>query len=496
MQIKRFKADNMAGALSLIKQEFGSEAVILSARSLKKERGVFGLLTKPGVEVTAATDAYYHQVKKYDSHQPVQSCLDDLSKKKGLIDTLHERMKALKDRCKPVVRENHVTQNGANELAMLRQHLLSQGVEEGIALELIEKLNRTRLSKGPLKVDEIKSCLIRTLKEMGITAGPIDVNHGKQRIIVFVGPTGVGKTTTIAKLAAVRALQMKKRVALITLDNHRIGGIEQLKIFARIIGVPVEVASNNKELKKSIKNLKNKDLILIDTAGMSRRDGHRFSELKSLFNKMRRVEIQLLLDATTKEKDLVDILERFKAISISRLIFTKLDESTTYGNILNQLIRTKIPISYFTNGQQVPEDIEIASLEKLVDLIMYREKEMELSSGPPQTMNYSAAIPGILKRHSGKPKELVLNDENRGVDALNPHFSEFYVANKKSDVFHCPDCKWAKKIKPENLMVFECALDAINKDFKPCRLCNPDRIEKHNPIPESGQIKMGGSYVY
>jgi flagellar biosynthesis protein FlhF len=506
MQIKKFKADDMARALRLVKQEFGSEAVILSARSLKKEKGVFGFLAKPEVEVTAATDVYYPQDKKSCSvesggslgeYQPVEYYMNGLNnKKRSLISSIHGGMKAFKDRYRTSVGENHVSQKVSKELLMLRQHLLSQGVEENIALELIEEMNRTRLSKEPLEKEEIKSCLIRIIKGMGVTAGPIDIDHERQRIIACVGPTGVGKTTTIAKLAAFQALEMKKQVALITLDYHRIGGIEQLKIFARIMGIPMEVASNNKELKKSLKKLKNKDIILIDTPGISQRDGHRFNELKNLFGKMRNIEIQLLLDATTKEKDLVNILERFKAITISWLIFTKLEESTTYGNILNQLIQRKIPISYFTNGQQVPGDIEIASLEKLVDLIMTGKKGRKNATETPQTINYSEEIPKISKRHSRKSEELVLNDKKREINALNPHFSEFYVANKNSDIFHYPDCKWANKIKSENLIVFECVLDAINKDYKPCRLCKPEKDEEHNTIPEAGQIKRFGSYGY
>lgn len=506
MQIKRFKADDMARALRLVKQEYGSEAVILSAKSLKEEKGVFGLLAKPGVEVTAATDAYYPQDKKPGSmpsggslyeHQPIGYPMNGLSnKKKGLISSIHGGVKALKNRHKTSVKENHGPQNVPKELLMLRQHLLSQGVGKNIVLELIEEVNRTRLSKEPLEKEELRSYLIRIIRRMGITAGPTGINNGRQKIIAFVGPTGVGKTTTIAKLAAFQALEMKKQVGLITLDNHRIGGIEQLKIFARIIGIPIEVASNNKELKKSLKKLKNKDIILIDTAGMSQRDGHRFNELKTLFDKIRNIEIQLLLDATTKEKDLVDVLERFKAISASSLIFTKLDESTAYGNILNQLIRIKIPISYFTIGQQVPGDIEIASLEKVVDLIMYGEKGMKITTGTPQTINYSAAVPKISKRHSGKSKELVLNDRKSGVDAPNPHFSEFYVANKNSDIFHYPDCKWANKIKSDNLVVFECVLDAINKDYKPCRLCKPEKHEECNTIPAADQMERVGSYGY
>jgi flagellar biosynthesis GTPase FlhF len=286
---------------------------------------------------------------------------------------------------------------------------------------------------------------------MGITAGPLRIEPGKQKVVAFIGPTGVGKTTTIAKLAAIHAIKMKKQVALITLDNYRIGSIDQLKIYAKIIGIPIEVASTGKEFKECLNRLKDKDLILIDTAGMSQRNEYQFNELRIFFNKVRSVETHLLLSATTKEADLIDILARFKVFRINKLLFTKLDESTSYGNMLNQLIRSKIPVSYFTNGQQVPEDIEIATLEKLVDLITDQEKDV---------------------RHS----------------------SEAYVASKNSTFFHCFDCQLAKSIKQENIIVFERAIDALNKQLKPCGSCCPDKVEKQSLYSWDADKRKSGTY--
>ena len=443
MQIKRFEAENMTAALRLVKQEFGSEAVILSARSLEKKRGVFWPMKRPGVEVTAAKDTSYPETEKTSSDKIRK--FENLGNKKSLISPLRGGIKVLKD--KP----DNIVQNHAKELADLNQQMLSQGVEENIARKLTEEVNRIASSKKLLKNEELKLCLIRILKEMGITAGQVKIEPGNQKVVAFIGPTGVGKTITIAKLAAIQAIKMRKRVALITLDNFRIGGVDQLKIYAKIIGIPIEVASTGKEFKKCINMLKDKDLILIDTAGMSQRDGYRFNELRALFDKIHHIETHLLLSATTKENDLIDILARFKVFPVSRLLFTKLDESASYGNMFNQLIRSKIPVSYLTTGQQIPEDIEIATLEKLVDLITDQEKD------------------GI-------------------------HFSQSYVANKNSIFFHCFDCQLAKTIKQENIIVFERAIDAVIKQFKPCGWCCPDKVEKQNLYSRDANKRKSGTY--
>lgn len=460
MQIKRFEAENMTEALRLVKQEFGSEAVILSARSLEKKRGVFWPVKRPGAEVTAAKDtscteakeAPPNKMRKFYKNQSLRSNLEDSSKKKSSVSLLHGDANALKNRHNNhMVKRNHVPQNNARELFALHQRMLFQGIEENIALDLIEKINRIMSSENVLKNEELKSCLIHAFEKTGLRASPIKMEQGKQKIVAFVGPTGVGKTTTIAKLAAIQAIKMRKRVALITLDNYRIAGIEQLKIYAKIIGIPIEIASTGKEFKECLNRLKDKHLILIDTAGMSQRNEYQFNELRIFFDKIHHVETHLLLSATTKENDLIDILARFKVFPISKLLFTKLDESTSYGNMLNQIIQSKIPVSYFTNGQQVPEDIEIATLERLVDLITGQEKD-------------------------------------------GRHFSESYVASKDSFFFHCFDCQLVKEIKQEDIIVFERAIDAANKQLKPCGLCCPDKVEKQNLYSWDANKRKSGTY--
>ena len=497
MQIKRFEAENMTEALRLVKQEFGSEAVILSARSLEKKRGGLWPMKRPGVEVTAAKDTRRpeaketppNKIRKFYKHQPVRSNLaEGFSKKKGPARSLPGEVDELKNKRNHMVKQNHAPQNNARELFALHQRMLFQGIEENIALDLVEKINRIMSPENVSKNEELKSCLIRVFEQIGLRASPIIMAQGKQKIVAFVGPTGVGKTTTIAKLAFAHALRMEDRVALITLDSNRIAAIEQLKVYAKIIGIPIEVASSNEELNESIKKLRNKDLILIDTAGMSQNNEYQLNELNGFFDKIHPIEIHLLLSATTKEEDLIDILEKFKVIPISRLILTKLDESTAYGNIFNQLIRMKIPVSYLTNGQQVPEDIEIATLKKLAGLIADQQNDGRHRFVSQQTLNDKE------RKEVVSNSQETLNDEERKKVISNHHFSEFYVANKNSFFFHSFDCQLVKGIEQENIIVFERAIDAVNNHLKPCGLCRPDKVEKQNPYSVDVDNRKSGTY--
>jgi len=205
--------------------------------------------------------------------------------------------------------------------------------------------------------------------------------YEKGRAIAFVGPTGVGKTTTLAKLAAHYNMKLGKDVALITIDTYRIGAVEQLKIYADILKVPMEVASTPKDLREKVKSFSDKDIILIDTAGGNQRDHSRISLLKDFFmHNDIDVQIQLLASATTKAADMVDILDKFGELPIQRYIVTKLDESTRFGALLNIAARYKVPYSYFTTGQKVPEDIEPATAERVADLILEISTDNTLSS--------------------------------------------------------------------------------------------------------------------
>lgn len=461
MQIKKFQAEDMAGVLGLIKKEFGSEAVILSARDISHGSGILGFMKGPGVEVTAATDTGCRApkikgplIRRYGLYngEPGGSPTTGLTSRRRSIPLFKGVTGGLKNGLRPKKVGNKTGQRDV-KMSFLNfyQEMLGQGVEEDIAADLVAELNDAASSDRLSKTEDIKPCLIDILKRMGATTAPPKIRPREQKIMALIGPTGVGKTTTVAKLAAIEALQNGMEVGVLAIDDARVGSISQLEAYSRIIGVQMEVAANRQEVKESLRRLKTKNLILIDTPGISQKRMDRLRELKDLLDKIQGLEICFLSSAATKEMVFEDIFEKFGIMPIKRLIFTKLDESIEYGAVLNQLIRTKVPASYFTNGQEIPENIESATLERLVDLILVRK-------GGERDRRDAA---GASKSGPGEQEEYRF------------HSSGLFVANRNSDIFHNPDCKWAAKISRENVITFESRAEAMDKDFQPCRVCNP-----------------------
>lgn len=203
----------------------------------------------------------------------------------------------------------------------------------------------------------------------------IKLSNDKTRIVALVGPTGVGKTTTIAKVAGNLIFPHRKRIAFISADTYRLAAADQLRMYGDILKVPVEVVYTPNEMRQKVNMHMDRDLILIDTAGRSQRNSMQMSELISFLDAAGPDEVHLVLSATTKLNDLIDILEKFEQINYNKLIFSKLDESTRFGNILNVGMRVDIPISYLTTGQNVPDDIELCDSAKLAKLICQFDRE-------------------------------------------------------------------------------------------------------------------------
>lgn len=258
-------------------------------------------------------------------------------------------------------------------LRMVVNELHRKGLERGAIRTVIEQL-KPEAKKGST-AEAIRSFLPQAFKNVIKCAGPLGLKKNGPRIIALVGPTGVGKTTTVAKLAALYSLREGHRAALVTIDNFRVGAVEQLKTYSRIMGVPIEVAATPAELEAAIELHSDKELILIDTAGRSPKDMEKIEELKGFLESKFAIEIHLCLAATTRDRELQEIVERFGVLPISRVIFTKLDESESYGCIVNAHLRTKFPLSFFTTGQRVPEDLEIASAGRLAGLVLGESKQ-------------------------------------------------------------------------------------------------------------------------
>lgn len=251
-------------------------------------------------------------------------------------------------------------------------------VDRGIINELKEEIIKSMSMEEQTDESKVRTKLYSLLSSYIKDPEPFSFKKGRN-VIIFVGPTGVGKTTTLAKLAANMVLSEKKKVGLITADTYRIAAVEQLKTYSEIIGVPLAIIYTPGEILSAIQSYKEKDVVLVDTAGRSHKDKYQLMELKSLIKSSVNYEIYLVLSATTKFSDCVEIVNSYNFIDEFKLLFTKTDETSSYGNILNVAHMTKKPISYVTTGQSVPDDIEIADKGKIINCLL-GDKQYERSS--------------------------------------------------------------------------------------------------------------------
>lgn len=252
------------------------------------------------------------------------------------------------------------------EVSPLVHELERQGIDREVMEKIIATINTLPAEPEEYGVTgRLGAAFGRLIK----FTGTLRLKKNAPRIIALVGPTGVGKTTTTAKLAAMYALNRGNKVALITMDIFRVGAVEQLKTYTKIMGIPLEVASTPKELERAVERHSDCDLILVDTAGRSHKDTEKLDEMK-VFLEGVQSDIYLCLSATTKDRELEEILKRFSAFAISKVVFTKLDECESFGCIVNLLLKANLQIAYFTTGQRVPEDIEVATSDKLAELIL------------------------------------------------------------------------------------------------------------------------------
>ncbi len=349
MKIKTYRAINMQKGLMMVKDEMGPQAVILETRNIRVG-GFFGLFSKKMVEIVAASD-YPEEIEKTEYEKPKEEII------KPPIPLMRYYTPVFKSR----------------RLQVLYDFLVKNELEEVFSATLVGEIERELPSELLDDDDAIREKLSEKLKNSFLFSGPIDVDSSR-KIVFFVGPTGVGKTTTIAKIAAFFTLNKKKRVALVSIDTFRIAAVEQLRTYAEILGVPFNVVFTPLELERIIKTHEDMDLILIDTAGRSPKNELRMSELKGFVAKIVPKEVYLVLSIGTRYQDLKDAVDRFTPLHIDRFIFTKLDESTLFlGNMVKLIREYKLPISYITFGQNVPDDIDVASVETILERCMYDE---------------------------------------------------------------------------------------------------------------------------
>lgn len=297
-------------------------------------------------------------------NQPGAAASDESGKDEEIRDLQNqlEEMKAM-------LMEMSRNKGAGEAVPTLQSAMQSQEVTEKIIQDMIAKLNGTEIL-APRNSVKATNALEKYIRKAIRIANGITLYSSKPKVVALIGPTGVGKTTTLAKIAAKFVLEQGARVALITADTYRISAVEQLKTYSDILGLPLEIVYNPEALRNAIEKHKDKQLILIDTAGRSQYNEYQMKELSGLLSIDADIEKHLVMSATTKTSDGVELLENFSICQPDRVIFTKVDETGTHGIILNILHRRKVALSYITNGQSVPDDIEPASVERLAELLL------------------------------------------------------------------------------------------------------------------------------
>lgn len=394
MKIKKFVAPTLKEATEMMKKEFGDDAIILGTRRIKQP-GIWGFLKPELIEIVGAIEENRFQESRVASYEAPKNTVDLLRRMTEEIETKQRRLdedeknevfekynySIIKSDLEEVKQAlNQITEhlkyrNSIQYPPLLKKafvNLLEKEVDEDLANKIVRTV-LTKLSGEELKSEKIiENEIINVIADIIKFSKPIKPIRRKSFVLAFVGPTGVGKTTTVAKLAAIYKLFENAKVALISADTYRIAAIEQLQTFANIANIPMDVAYTPEDIARIIRKHQDKDIILIDTVGRNQRQTEHISELAKFIKSADPDEVHLVLSATSSYKNMIDVYNRFKALVPNRLIFSKVDEAVSLGYILNIAYKTKLPLSYITTGQNVPDDIAVAE-PKVVANLIYKE---------------------------------------------------------------------------------------------------------------------------
>lgn len=353
MQVKTFRAPTISQALDIVKKELGPDAIILSNKKVAVATG------KSQVEVMAAVD-------KGDSRGD-----DDAGSGLPGGMEIHNELKEIKSFLSLLISsKGYWTQLQLKEpIAEIYHGLLARGLDEKYTYMLLKKVV-ARLQENSVTKRDLLNAFCRQLLERIEFTRPFEQNpFASMQCFSFVGPTGVGKTTTLAKLAALLKVKYKMTVAVISIDTYRIGAIDQLRTYTDILELPLQVVQNRAELDRARQQFVSYDVVLIDTIGKNYLDRRHIDDLQDMFDAESDYHHFLVLSATAKDDDLAQTIKNFRRLNTDSLIFTKVDETLNHGSMLNQLLRFRQPLAYLGTGQRVPEDIVTPSRKQMLSLL-------------------------------------------------------------------------------------------------------------------------------
>jgi flagellar biosynthesis protein FlhF len=490
MKIKRFEAPNMAEALRMVRKEFGEEAVILSAKNVKKAGSLFGLKSVGQVVVTAAIDP----TAAKDATPEELRALNDLSREENsrVVGQNAPRGSAGIERI--LKQYTPITRTGQQKLqpklnrwmeetqeqtpsvrpdedrpslyASLMTILTAQGVGKGIATEMAAQAQELGMADPG---GDHSTLLAQLIAAKGWLAAATPDSVQRPRTIVLVGANGVGKTTMAAKLAARHLMRTGHKTILVSLDDQRIAGTAELERYAAIMGLPFETAHDPSHLSRLMDRLADAQMV-VDTPGLNPKELGRRDALARMIKVLDRAQVHLLFSAAAQEAVMAKSVALFKPLGIHCLLPTHLDWIDQAGPFINQMALAHLPIRYVGTGPQVPEGVR--------DLTAHGLAAMLLSRAWPQEEEPQAT-----------PPALTIVQRRPAAVAEAP-----YIANRNSDIFHDRSCKSVGRINNDNAVVFKDATEAMSQGFKPCRMCCMSHLVP-KPIDRLARNRFAGSRI-
>lgn len=388
MNVRTYRAATMRAALDLVRQELGSDAIIFSARQTQERRRFPWLAVRHAAEVVAGVAEQTGSLRNSAGREALKSTAvaapnvvppaaeSAVEEARTATATLPDATfgtaspRRHDDAVESLIRQlsspprAHARREIPGELFPVYARLIDADVDEQDARDLVLSL------PAEARLGGHSAALAGAIERHVQCCGPIRVTPGVRTVVALVGPTGVGKTTTLAKLAANFKLRDGIRVGLVTVDTYRVAAVEQLRTYAELIDLPMHVVSSPRDMRHALHELAGMDLVLIDTAGRSPRDEVKIQELQEYLVEANVDQVHLVLSLVSGARSLEHAAEKFRAVGVTSLLLTKLDEAAGAGAILSAAKRIELPISYLTTGQDVPDDIEAASTPHLSRLIL------------------------------------------------------------------------------------------------------------------------------
>ncbi|MGE7947292.1 flagellar biosynthesis protein FlhF [Lysinibacillus sp. NPDC093688] len=398
MKMKKYYASSIPEAMKLVRAELGEDAVILNSKVVVTKK-LFGIIKKKSFEVVAGIDSMepsnvapapvalpittpkYENARLQEITNAVQAKIHQVQPQNDA--PLHEEVSISEDLRKEIadlkslmhsMHKKTIQDQYPDELLSFIEYLRQQELSEELITTIGDELFTHVKEASDINFSQCKM-ITKSLLRKALEDLPVGGISYEKKYINVLGPTGVGKTTTIAKMAARAVLEKKKKVGFITTDTYRIAAIEQLKTYAGLLQAPVEIAYNATDFEQAIHRLAHLDIVFIDTAGRNYKEVKYVDDLQRLIKFDDQAESFLVLAMTTKEKDMANIIEQFKQLPIEKFIFTKIDETNSIGTMINLMIKYNKGLAYYTNGQEVPEDIEEADLEAVLNLFFQGEEK-------------------------------------------------------------------------------------------------------------------------